>query len=48
MGHGLLPFKDEESAWDFLEDHQGQKILLVQDVTEEKSSNLWTGLLDRG
>lgn len=33
MGHELLPFKDEASAQEFLEDHKGNKILRFQDVT---------------
>ncbi|MBS1212007.1 MAG: putative nosL family protein [Proteobacteria bacterium] len=33
MGHELLPFKDQESAQEFLEDHKGKKILRFQDVT---------------
>jgi len=33
MGHELLPFKDQESAQEFLEDHQGKSILRFQDVT---------------
>jgi copper chaperone NosL len=35
MGHELLPFKDEESAKEFMEDHHGNKILRFQDVTME-------------
>jgi copper chaperone NosL len=33
MGHELLPFKDQESAQEFLEDHEGKSILRYQDVT---------------
>jgi len=33
MGHELLPFKDKESAQEFLEDHKGTSILQFQDVT---------------
>jgi nitrous oxide reductase accessory protein NosL len=33
MGHELLPFKDQASAQEFLEDHKGTKILRFQDVT---------------
>ena len=33
MGHELLPFKDQESAQEFLEDHKGKSILRFQDVT---------------
>jgi len=33
MGHELLPFKDQESAQEFLEDHKGKSILRFPDVT---------------
>ena len=33
MGHELLPFKDKESAQEFLEDHKGKSIIRFQDVT---------------
>ncbi len=33
MGHELLPFKDQESAREFLEDHQGKSIIRYQEVT---------------
>lgn len=33
MGHELLPFKDQESAQEFLEDHKGNSIIRYQDVT---------------
>lgn len=33
MGHELLPFKDQESAQEFLEDHKGKSIVRYQDVT---------------
>ncbi len=33
MGHELLPFKDQESAQEFLEDHKGKSIIRFQDVT---------------
>ncbi|WP_333874998.1 nitrous oxide reductase accessory protein NosL [Methylobacter sp.] len=33
MGHELLPFKDRESAQEFLEDHKGKSIIRYQDVT---------------
>jgi copper chaperone NosL len=33
MGHELLPFKDQESAQEFLEDHEGKSILRFQEVT---------------
>jgi copper chaperone NosL len=33
MGHELLPFKDMESAQEFLEDHKGNSIIRYQDVT---------------
>ena len=33
MGHELLPFKDQESAQEFLEDHKGKSIIHFQDVT---------------
>jgi copper chaperone NosL len=33
MGHELLPFKDKESAQEFLEDHAGKTILHYEEVT---------------
>ncbi len=33
MGHELLPFKDQESAQEFLEDHKGKSIIRFQEVT---------------
>ncbi|MDD2659446.1 MAG: nitrous oxide reductase accessory protein NosL [Methylococcales bacterium] len=33
MGHELLPFKNQESAQEFLEDHKGKSIIRFQDVT---------------
>jgi len=33
MGHELLPFKDQQAAQEFLEDHKGKTILRFQDVT---------------
>lgn len=33
MGHELLPFKDQESAQEFMEDHKGKAIMRFQDVT---------------
>lgn len=33
MGHELLPFKNQESAQEFLEDHNGKSIVRFQDVT---------------
>ena len=33
MGHELLPFKDMESAQEFMEDHEGKTIIRFQDVT---------------
>ena len=33
MGHELLPFKDQESAQEFLEDHKGKAIIRFQEVT---------------
>lgn len=33
MGHELLPFKDHESAKEFLEDHKGKSILRYPEVT---------------
>ncbi len=33
MGHELLPFKDQEAAQEFLEDHKGKSIIRFQDVT---------------
>jgi copper chaperone NosL len=35
MGHELLPFKDLESAQEFLQDHQGKKILRFEEVTPQ-------------
>jgi copper chaperone NosL len=33
MGHELLPFKNQESAREFLEDHKGKSILRFHEVT---------------
>lgn len=33
MGHELLPFKEEDAAKEFMEDHQGKSIIRFQDVT---------------
>lgn len=33
MGHELLPFKDQEAAQEFIEDHQGKSIIRFQEVT---------------
>jgi copper chaperone NosL len=33
MGHELLPFKNKESAQEFLEDHQGKSIVTFKEVT---------------
>ena len=33
MGHELLPFKDQEAAQEFLEDHKGNSIIRYQEVT---------------
>lgn len=33
MGHELLPFKDKESAQEFLEDHKGKSIVTFKEVT---------------
>jgi copper chaperone NosL len=33
MGHELLPFKDRESAQEFLEDHEGKPILRFEEIT---------------
>ena len=33
MGHELLPFKDQEAAQEFLEDHKGKAIIRFQEVT---------------
>ncbi|WKJ92150.1 nitrous oxide reductase accessory protein NosL [Methylomonas montana] len=33
MGHELLPFKDQEAAKEFLEDHKGKSIMRYQEVT---------------
>lgn len=33
MGHELLPFKDQESAQEFLEDHRGKSIVRFPQVT---------------
>jgi nitrous oxide reductase accessory protein NosL len=35
MGHELIPFKDQASAQEFLEDHKGTRILRFSDVSEE-------------
>lgn len=40
MGHELLPFKDEASAQEFMEDHKGKTILRFQDITEELVKSL--------
>jgi len=33
MGHELLPFKDQESAQEFLEDHKGKSIVRFAQIT---------------
>jgi nitrous oxide reductase accessory protein NosL len=33
MGHELLPFKDQESAQEFLEDHKGKSIIRFPQIT---------------
>lgn len=33
MGHELLPFKDQESAQEFLEDHRGESIVRFSQIT---------------
>ena len=33
MGHELLPFKDQEAAQEFLEDHKGKSIIRFKEVT---------------
>ncbi len=35
MGHELLPFKDRESAQEFLQDHHGQTIVRFGEVTRK-------------
>ncbi len=40
MGHELLPFKDRESAQEFLEDHKGRSILRFDEVTPEVIASL--------
>jgi copper chaperone NosL len=40
MGHELLPFKDQESAQEFLEDHEGRSILRFQEVTPDIITSL--------
>lgn len=35
MGHELIPFEDEASAKEFLEDHKGTRILRFSDISEE-------------
>jgi copper chaperone NosL len=40
MGHELLPFKDEPSAQEFMEDHQGKRILRFQDVSMDTIRSL--------
>ena len=40
MGHELLPFRDMESAQEFMEDHEGKKILHFQDVNTDVIQSL--------
>lgn len=40
MGHELLPFKDQESAQEFLEDHNGKSIIRFQEVTPDIITSL--------
>lgn len=40
MGHELLPFKDQESAQEFMEDHKGKSIIRFQDVTPDIITSL--------
>lgn len=40
MGHELLPFKDQESAQEFMEDHEGKSILRFQEVTPDVIASL--------
>lgn len=40
MGHELLPFKDTESAQEFMEDHKGKTILRFEDITEDLVKSL--------
>lgn len=40
MGHELIPFKDQASAQEFLEDHKGNAILHFQEITPAVISEL--------
>jgi nitrous oxide reductase accessory protein NosL len=40
MGHELLPFKNKESAQEFLEDHQGKSIVTFKEVTPDMIESL--------
>lgn len=40
MGHELLPFKNKESAQEFLEDHQGKSLVTFKEVTPDMIESL--------
>lgn len=40
MGHELLPFKDLESAQEFMQDHKGKSIIRFNEVTPELIESL--------
>jgi len=40
MGHELLPFKDQEAAQEFMEDHKGKSIIRFDEVTPELIESL--------
>jgi len=48
MGHELIPFKDEASAKEFLEDHKGTRILRFTEVTAEVIDALDAAQQERG
>lgn len=48
MGHELIPFKDEASAKEFLEDHKGTRILRFEEVTDQVIKALDAAQQERG
>ncbi len=40
MGHELLPFKEEDAAKEFMEDHEGKSIIRFQDVNPKLIESL--------
>jgi copper chaperone NosL len=42
MGNELIPFKDESSAQEFMEDHKGKRMLSFQDMSMETINSLET------